>query len=88
MLWLLLSCLVCTPNPHPSNSSTGSQNVYDSRGNTRGSLVERPPSSTSSWIDIYNNRGERVGYGKTSPYDGSLQIYDKHWQRTFELKKR
>jgi hypothetical protein len=89
MLWLLLSCLVCAhPIQDPSSSTLSGA---DAIGIAHGSPPRRhdtssTPRSRSFHFDVYDRRGNRVGYGKTHPYDGSIQIYDKRWNRTHEVK--
>jgi len=59
-----------------------SGDVYDAKGNRTGVIKEGPPGQ----YDFYDTRGNRKGSGKTSPYDGSIQLFDTHGNRIGDVK--
>ena len=73
MIILLLACCLVAD----------SSSVYDANGNRTGTIKE----STPGQYDFYDPRGNRLGSGKTSPYDGStIQLFDPRGNRIGEVK--
>lgn len=72
MIALVLACCLV--------GDTG--NVYDSKGNRAGSVRENAPGQ----YDFYDKHYNRLGSGKTSPYNGAIDLYDTRGNRIGEIK--
>lgn len=72
MITLLLACYLVADS-----------SVYDAKGNRTGTIKEHTPGQ----YDFYDRHGNRLGSGKTSPYDGStIQLFDSRGNRLGEVK--
>lgn len=60
------------------------QTVVDKHGHRVGELRTNP---YGGGFDIYGPRGERLGYGRVSPYDErTIELFDTNGRRRLDLR--
>ncbi len=75
MLTVLLACCLVTDASHDRWT------VYDERGRREAEVRQSSPGR----YDVYDAKGNRLGWGQRSPIDGRIQFYDRRGNRTIHV---
>ena len=71
----LLACCIAA-GPISSGQTSPSGTIYRS-GERTHEIKQRTPDR----YDIYDSRGNRLGYGQRSPINGDIDLFDTHGRR-------
>ena len=67
--------------------NVGARRRIGSSNNAKGNRTSTTRANAPRQYNFYDTRGNRLGSGKTSPYDGSIELFDTHGNRTGEIKQ-
>jgi hypothetical protein len=76
---LLVCCTAAAETPMPPQQGS---TIYRSGERTR-EIKAAPPDR----YDIYDTRGNRIGYGQRSPINGDIDLFDTHGNRLAPVVK-
>jgi hypothetical protein len=64
-------------------SASAQRRTLDRHGERLGDVRENPYGG----VDLYDKRGDRIGYGRVSPYDQrSIEIFDREGRRLLDVR--